>query len=104
MVLPPTCSLCCSSDEGRVTLPIGLTRTKQRRKAQRRKRERSITAGVKPVLGVETGRGQPVPELEIALVGKNLNDPQEVEFQSELFDVPPIEVERAAYIQLRWTP
>ncbi len=47
---------------------------------------------------------RPVPEFEIALVGKNLNDPQEVEFQSELYDVPPIEVERSAYIQLRWTP
>jgi iron complex outermembrane receptor protein len=44
----------------------------------------------------------PREDLELSIVGQNLLDNQHPEFTSELEDVPPIEIQRSVYAQLRW--
>lgn len=45
---------------------------------------------------------QALKDLELAIVGQNLIEPEHQEFISELGDVP-IAIERSGYVQLRWT-
>lgn len=45
---------------------------------------------------------RPTPDLEISLVGQNLLDDRRQEYQSELQDIPRVELERGVYGQLRW--
>ena len=46
---------------------------------------------------------RPQPDLELALVGRNLLDDREKESLSELGDIPQVELERSAYVQMRWS-
>ena len=46
---------------------------------------------------------RPHKDLELSIVGQNLLDDRHPEFTSELGDIPPTEVERSGYLQLRWT-
>ena len=45
---------------------------------------------------------QVLPQLELSMVGQNLFGAQRAEFVSELGDIPPIELQRSAYVQFRW--
>ena len=46
---------------------------------------------------------RPLPSLEFALTGNNLLNPQHREFRSDFTDLPPVDVERSVYLQLRWS-
>ncbi len=45
----------------------------------------------------------PRDTLQIAVVGKNLFDPGHIEFISEVGDVVPVEIERRASVEFRWS-
>ena len=45
---------------------------------------------------------QVLPTLEVSVVGQNLLEESHAEFVSELGDIPLIEMQRSAYVQLRW--
>jgi iron complex outermembrane receptor protein len=42
------------------------------------------------------------PDLEIALVGRNLLDDSHPEFGSETLAISPTEIERSAFVTLQW--
>ncbi len=44
----------------------------------------------------------PVPPLEVALVGRNLLESRHAEFLQEFNESIPVEIEREAYLELRW--
>ena len=45
---------------------------------------------------------QALPNLEVSVVGQNLLDASHSEFVSELGDIPLVEIQRSAYLQIRW--
>lgn len=45
----------------------------------------------------------PNEKLQIAVVGKNILEESHLEFISELGDIVPVEIERRAYFEVRWS-
>jgi len=45
---------------------------------------------------------QVLPNLEVSIVGQNLLEASHAEFVSELGDLPMVELQRSAHVQLRW--
>jgi len=61
-------------------------------------------AGIDSYLELDLRIGwSPTPELQFALVGQNLLEDAHQEFVSELSDVVPVQIERRAYIEARWS-
>ncbi len=46
---------------------------------------------------------QPYEDIELAFVGRNLNDPQNLEYLNETAGTFPIQIERRFYVQAKWT-
>ncbi|MCP4408633.1 MAG: TonB-dependent receptor [Gammaproteobacteria bacterium] len=44
----------------------------------------------------------PQEDLELSVIGQNLFDSQHPEFTSEISNIPPLEIQRSVYAQLRW--
>ncbi len=45
---------------------------------------------------------KPLANLDISLIGQNLLDNHHPEFESEILDVPPVEIERSVYGKITW--